>query len=288
MTVQKKEYLEELYKWGEEVKRTLNEANIPNNTHDTLVGQISQWQQKIKRLLEDEGHIQNDEVIALQKEGERYATDITTLHRKEKKQIGKHQLPPLPYKYNALEPYISEEIMRLHHQKHHQSYVDGLNKAEEAIYKKHHKMEDSMLKHWLREQAFHGSGHFLHSIFWKNMTPNSKKEAFGDIRMQIDKDFGSFTNFKNLFTKAASSVEGVGWATLVWLPDSKKLAIQTLEKHQLFHIATMIPLLVLDVWEHAYYLQYKNDKKEYIKNWWNIVNWEDVNNRFKKVKNTSN
>ncbi len=193
----------------------------------------------------------------------------------------KHQLPALPYKYNALEPYISEDIMRLHHTKHHQAYVDGLNKAELALYTG--KKGKDPLKHWLREQAFHGSGHYLHTIFWFNMTPDSNKKPSGDILKQIEKDFRSWQNFKALFTDTANSVEGDGWAVLLWSPRSGKLAIQSFEKHQLFHIPDTIPLLVLDVWEHAYYLQHQNDRASYINNWWNVVNWENVNKRFNKA-----
>ncbi|GGB33848.1 hypothetical protein GCM10011409_09090 [Lentibacillus populi] len=119
------------------------------------------------------------------------------------------------------------------------------------------------------------------------MTPESGKKPVGEIAKRITKDFGSWGAFKDIFTKAAASVEGVGWAILAWNPRSGRLVLQTFEKHQLFQIADIIPLLVLDMWEHAYYLQYKTNKNEYIDNWWNVVNWDDVNKRYmegKKVK----
>lgn len=235
--------------------------------------------------MEDEQR-NGDVVESLQTEGQQLLSKLENEQDRQELptavKFGNHRLPPLPYLYNALEPYISEEIMRLHHQVHHQSYVDGLNEAEKALYTRR-KSEDP-IKHWLREQAFHGSGHYLHTIFWANMTPNSQGKAAGQLLRKIEQDFGSWSHFKKLFTKAANSIEGNGWAILLWAPRSGKLVIQTFEKHQLFHIADTIPLLVLDVWEHAYYLQYKTDKKAYINNWWHVINWDNVAKRFDKAK----
>ncbi|MBM6619926.1 superoxide dismutase [Bacillus sp. RD4P76] len=194
--------------------------------------------------------------------------------------IGGHTLPPLPYPYNALEPYISEEIMRLHHDIHHKSYVDGLNKAEKMMEKSRATSNYDLLKHWEREAAFHGSGHYLNTIFWNVMKPNGGGLPSGGLASQIQKDFGSFNQFKEHFTEAAKKVEGVGWSLLVWSPRAQRLEILQTEKHQLMTQWDTIPLLVLDVWEHAYYLQYKTAKDKYINNWWNIVNWEEVENRF--------
>lgn len=194
--------------------------------------------------------------------------------------IGGHRLPPLPYAYNALEPYISEEIMRLHHDKHHQSYVDGLNKAETEMQKVRNRNDYDLIKHWEREAAFHGAGHYLHSIFWEIMNPRGGGEPSGEIATQIRQDFGSFRKMKEHFSAAADKVEGGGWALLVWSPRSHRLEILQAEKHQNLSQQDVIPLLVLDVWEHAYYLQYKNERKPYIENWWNIVNWPAVENRY--------
>lgn len=197
--------------------------------------------------------------------------------------IGKHSLPPLPYSYDALEPYISEEIMRLHHLKHHQSYVDGLNKAEKKLAEAREKGDYSLVKHWSRELAFNGSGHYLHTIFWNNMTPHGQQKPTGKLLKEIEKYFGSFEQFQKHFTEAAKAVEGVGWAVLVWSPRARHLEILQSEKHMNLTQWDTIPLLVLDVWEHAYYLQYKNDRGEYVKNWWNVVNWQDVEERFEKA-----
>lgn len=197
--------------------------------------------------------------------------------------IGGHTLPPLPYPYNALEPYIDREIMRLHHDKHHQSYVDGLNKAEIEMQKARKKSDYSLIKHWEREAAFNGAGHYLHTIFWKIMHPQGGGEPTGKLATQIKKDFGSIKKMKEHFSKAAENVEAVGWALLVWSPRSHRLEILQAEKHQNLSQQDVIPLLVLDVWEHAYYLQYKNERKPYIENWWNVVNWPEVEERFQQA-----
>ncbi|MBP3950519.1 superoxide dismutase [Bacillus sp. YZJH907-2] len=197
--------------------------------------------------------------------------------------IGGHTLPPLPYPYDALEPYIDREIMRLHHDKHHQSYVDGLNKAEIEMQKARKKSDYSLIKHWEREAAFNGAGHYLHTIFWKIMHPQGGGEPTGELATQIKKDFGSFKKMKEHFSKAAENVEAVGWALLVWSPRSHRLEILQAEKHQNLSQQDVIPLLVLDVWEHAYYLQYKNERKPYIENWWNVVNWPEVEERFQQA-----
>lgn len=198
--------------------------------------------------------------------------------------MGKHVLPPLPYAYNALEPHIDEQTMTLHHTKHHQGYVDGLNKAEEKLAEARESGDLSLIKHWEREAAFHGSGHYLHQIFWTNMSPNGGGEATGAIAEQINKDFGSFEKFKAHFTAASSQVEGGGWGLLVWSPAAQKLEILQSEKHQNLTQWGVVPLLVLDVWEHAYYLRYQNRRPEYVTAWWNVVNWDNVNERFAEAQ----
>ncbi|KMJ59807.1 hypothetical protein AB685_02795 [Bacillus sp. LL01] len=197
--------------------------------------------------------------------------------------IGQHTLPPLPYPYNALEPYISRDIMELHHLKHHKSYVDGLNKAEMKMLEARETGDYDLIKHWEREAAFHGSGHYLHTMFWDNMSPNGGGQPSGRLLQQIILDFGSYEKFKKHFSEAADKVEGVGWALLVWSPRAQRLEILQTEKQQLFTQWDTIPLLGLDVWEHAYYLQYKNNRKDYIDKWWNLVNWKDVEKRYQEA-----
>jgi len=191
-----------------------------------------------------------------------------------------HELPALPYEYNALEPYYEERTLKLHHGAHHKAYVDGLNNAEKKLAEARKNNDFSMVKHWERELAFHGSGHILHSIFWENMKPNGGGPAEGAIASQIEKDFGGFNEFKNQFTAAATAVEGSGWALLCWHPIFNKLEILTTEKHQNLTQWGACPLLVIDMWEHAYYLQYQNKKAEFVDAWWNLVNWDNVNDKF--------
>lgn len=191
-----------------------------------------------------------------------------------------YTLPKLPYAYDALEPYIDEETMKLHHDKHHQSYVDGLNKAEEKLQEARSSGDLSLVKHWERELAFHGSGHILHTLYWDNLTPNSSKRPQGSILAAIDKDFSSFDSFKAQFSKVAETVEGSGWAILGYNPMFKKLVILACEKHQNLTQWGIVPILVLDVWEHAYYLKYQNKRADYITACWNIVNWDVAEKRF--------
>lgn len=194
--------------------------------------------------------------------------------------IGQHILPPLPYAYNALEPVIDEKTMRLHHDIHHQKYVDDLNKAEIALEQARQSGNFDLVKHWERELAFNGAGHYLHTLFWNIMSPQGGGKATGAIAAQIDRDFGSFDAFKQQFSQAAEKVEGGGWAILVWSPRSHRLEILQAEKHQNLSQWDVIPLLALDVWEHAYYLKYNAERAKYIAAWWDLVNWTHVNERF--------
>lgn len=215
--------------------------------------------------------------------------DVRPLDDLEREQIrpvpiGGHRLPALPYPYQALEPVIDREIMRLHHSKHHQSYVDGLNKAENEMKKARESGDFSLIKHWQREAAFHGAGHYLHTIFWTVMSPEGGGNPRKQVSEAINSTFGSFKKFKKHFSEAAKNVEASGWAILVWSPRSHRLEILTAEKHQNLTQWDVIPLLVLDVWEHAYYLQYKNERAKYVEKWWDVVNWDQVERRFVKAK----
>ncbi|MFB5268598.1 superoxide dismutase [Paenibacillus enshidis] len=194
--------------------------------------------------------------------------------------IGGHTLPPLPYPYDALEPYIDEATMRLHHDKHHKSYVDGLNQAEKKLEEARKTNDFALVKHWERELAFHGAGHYLHTLFWETMSPQGGGTPVGALADQIRQDFGSFDAFKKQFSEAADKVEGSGWAILVWSPRAGHLEILQAEKHQNLSQWDVIPLLPLDVWEHAYYLKHQNERRKYIDDWWNVVNWPAVDRRF--------
>ncbi|MBX6378935.1 MAG: superoxide dismutase [Clostridia bacterium] len=198
--------------------------------------------------------------------------------------LAQFELPPLPYPYDALEPHIDEQTMRLHHDIHHKSYVDGLNNAVAKLAEAREKGDFALVKHWEREAAFHGSGHFLHTIFWEIMGPNAGGTPTGAIADQINRDFGSFDAFKKHFSAAAAAVEGSGWGLLVWQPQAQRLEVLTAEKHQNLTQWGVVPLLVLDVWEHAYYLKYQNRRPAYIEAWWNVVNWPAVNQRFEEAR----
>jgi Fe-Mn family superoxide dismutase len=197
-----------------------------------------------------------------------------------------HELPPLPYPYDALEPYIDEQTMRLHHDIHHAGYVKGLNTAEEKLAEARKAGDFVLVKHWSREAAFHGSGHLLHSIFWPNMIAASKAKAApeGALARAIDRDFGSFEAFRAQFEAASNAVEGSGWGILAYRPADDSLVILQAEKHQNLTQWGVVPLLVLDVWEHAYYLKYQNRRGEYVKNFFNIINWDDVAKRYDKAR----
>lgn len=287
-------YVQDVIRWGQDVLSFIEEQRGEENNYDEI-------REKLKGLLSEleiidvSNHLSQEFIERLQLEVDKLfseingATDTSTSTDERQPsgrvEIGGHRLPPLPYNYDALEPYIAEEIMRLHHQKHHQSYVDGLNKAEKMMAKARKTGDFDLIKHWEREAAFHGSGHYLHTIFWNIMKPKGGGQPSGALLKQINMDFGSFANFKKHFTEAANKVEGVGWAILVWAPRAHRLEILQSERHQLMTQWDTIPLLVLDVWEHAYYLQYKNNRKEYVANWWNIVNWNEVEKRFNAASN---
>ncbi|WP_077621681.1 superoxide dismutase [Sediminibacillus massiliensis] len=287
MNDSKKDYLNSLLQWGKDIEEKIEGFDLDKKEAGEWKKQLVSWKGMVIDALEMQNDPPDEKIAELEEKSQILLSLLKLIISKKRNVlgsvgIGRHRLPDLPYPYDALEPYISSEIMRLHHDRHHKSYVDGLNKAEREIYS--NPKDDKLLKHWQREQAFNGSGHFLHTLFWENMTPDGGGKPKGELLNQLEKDFGSFSQFKRLFTSAAESVEGVGWAVLVWEFRSGRLAIQTVEKHQMFSLWDVFPLLVLDVWEHAYYLQYKNDRSQYVKNWWNVVNWPSVATRLEKAK----
>ena len=191
-----------------------------------------------------------------------------------------YQLPELPYEYDALEPHIDERTMRLHHDVHHQGYVDGANRALEKLAEARASEDYGAIKAISRDLSFNLSGHALHSIFWTNMAPESEADdPPWNLKKRAEANFGSVEGLIGQFSAAASAVEGSGWAILAWEPESEKLMVLQVEKHQNLGAQGVIPILVLDVWEHAYYLRYQNKRGEYVNNWWNVVNWSDVSER---------
>jgi Fe-Mn family superoxide dismutase len=194
-------------------------------------------------------------------------------------------LPELTYNYDELAPYISADQLKIHHQKHHNSYVTGANAILEKFEKA--RQENSILDYKAESKSlsFNIGGHILHSLFWKNMTPVGRGGKIAEeISLKIKEDFGSFERFKNEFTTTALGVEGSGWGALIYLPEINRLMAVQIEKHNLLLIPGAQILLVIDVFEHAYYLDYKNERAKFIENFWHIINWEEVNNRFLKVE----
>lgn len=288
--MQMKDYVSEVFRWNEQMKSLLEKESV--NKEESVWSKLQNFTEIMEGI---SGEITPEESLELQQKVDQLHHEIETYFTKRQKigmiwmndkmvPVGKHTLPVLPYKYQALEPYISEEIMRLHHDKHHRSYVNGLNKSEIELQQARQKNDYSLVKHWSRELAFHGSGHYLHTIFWNNMSPQGGGMPKGDLLSAIEQYFGSFDSFKKHFSEAAKQVEGVGWALLVWSPRARHLEVLQSERHMLLTQWDTIPLLVLDVWEHAYYLQYKNNRADYVANWWNIVNWRDVQKRFEQAK----
>ncbi len=199
-------------------------------------------------------------------------------------QDGQYVLPPLPYDYNALEPLMDEATVRLHHDKHHAAYVAGANAAAAKLRAiAEGQVDASLTTPETRNLSFHVSGHILHSIFWTNMSPTPKKTPEGKLAEAINARFGSFEAMMNVFKNVAAGVEGSGWAILGWEPISGQLAICGAEKHQNLEMPGLVPLLVCDVWEHAYYLLHQNNRKAYIENFVQLINWADVEQRFQEA-----
>lgn len=200
-----------------------------------------------------------------------------------------HQLPPLPYPYDALEPYIDTQTMQIHHTKHHQAYVDNLNKA----------IADSPVASWSLEELIsklgqvpegirtavrnHGGGHLNHSLFWKMMTPKASGAPTGPLAQAIANAFGSFESFKEKFTAQALGRFGSGWAWLVVKPTGRLEVTSTANQDSPLTDGDK-PILGVDVWEHAYYLKYQNRRNEYVQAWWNVVNWDFVNELWQKAR----
>lgn len=198
-----------------------------------------------------------------------------------------YALPKLSYEYRELAPYISEEQLRIHHIKHHQAYVNGANAILEKLDKARRENLDLDLKATLKELSFHIAGHLLHSLFWSNLTPASKSgEPSEQLKAAIKDEFLSLERFKREFTQAAATVEGSGWAALAFCSQTKRPVIMQIEKHNINVYPTFRILLVIDVWEHAYYLDYKNERAKYIEAFWSIVNWEEVSRRLQECYST--
>jgi superoxide dismutase, Fe-Mn family len=198
-----------------------------------------------------------------------------------------YTLPDLPYDFGALEPHYSGEILELHHDKHHAAYVAGANTTLEKLADARGKGDFGAIVGLEKTLAFNVSGHVLHSIFWKNLSPDGGDKPAGELAAAIDQDFGSFDAFKAQLSQASTTIQGSGWGALAWEPLGGRLLVEQVYDHQSNIGQGAVPLLVFDAWEHAFYLQYKNVKADFIAALWNIVNWADVASRFAQARTLS-
>jgi len=196
----------------------------------------------------------------------------------------KYVLPELRYDYSALEPHYSARLLELHHSKHHAAYVDGANATLEKLAAARAEGQYEALNQLQKSLAFHVSGHVLHSLMWRNLSPQGGGQPDGELLAAIDECFGSFEAMRRQMTEAAGNVQGSGWAALAWEPVGQRLVVEQVHDHQGNIGNGTIPLLVVDMWEHAYYLQYQNVKGDWIKAFWKLVDWPDVAQRLKSVR----
>ncbi len=194
-----------------------------------------------------------------------------------------YTLPELDYDFGALEPYISGQINEIHYTKHHAAYVAGANKALEQLEEARESGDLASILLLEKNLAFHLGGHYNHSVWWKNLSPNGGDQPEGDLAAAIADQFGSFDKFRAQFTAAANGLQGSGWAVLGYDTLGQKLLTFQLYDQQANVPTGIIPLLQVDMWEHAFYLQYKNVKADYVTAFWNVVNWADVQDRFARA-----
>jgi Fe-Mn family superoxide dismutase len=195
-----------------------------------------------------------------------------------------YTLPDLPYDFSALEPHYSAEVLELHHDKHHATYVGGANTTLDKLADARADGDFGAIVGLEKTLAFNLSGHVLHSIFWTNLSPNGGDKPIGELSSAIDEYFGSFDAFKAQLTSVTTTIQGSGWGVLAWEPLGRRLIIEQVYDHQGNNGQGSVPLLVFDAWEHAFYLQYKNVKADYVSALWNIVNWADVAERFAMIQ----
>ncbi len=201
---------------------------------------------------------------------------------------GQYTLPDLPYAYDALKAVIDEQTMRIHHDKHHAGYVKGANKALAELEKiRWRQGDESLTQHWQRQLSFHMGGHINHTLFWTSMKPEllgGGTQPTGNLSNAIKSDFGSFGKFMTQFKLAAAKVEGSGWGYLVYEPLSRRLMVTQMQNQQDMMFTGAIPLLGVDVWEHAYYLKYQNRRADYIEAFTTIIDWTEISRRFEAAR----
>ena len=206
--------------------------------------------------------------------------------------MGKYTLPEMPYAYDALEPHIDAQTMEIHHSKHHQKYTDGMNGALEKLSPELQEKDIEEILSNINQVPddikgainFNGGGYDNHKLFWNSMKQNGGGEPTGAIADAINDSFGTFAEFKELFSSKTAPIQGSGWGWLVYNPNSGKVEYKAMSNQFSPRTEGLVPLLGLDVWEHAYYLKYQNKRPDYIAAWWNVINWDEVNDRFSKAK----
>ncbi len=206
--------------------------------------------------------------------------------------MGKYTLPEMPYAYDALEPHIDAQTMEIHNSKHHQKYTDGMNGALEKLSPELQEKDIEEILSNINQVPddvkgainFNGGGYDNHKLFWNSMKQNGGGEPTGAIADAINDSFGSFAEFKELFSSKTAPIQGSGWGWLVYNPNSGKVEYKAMPNQTSPRTEGLVPLLGLDVWEHAYYLKYQNKRPDYIAAWWNVINWDEVNDRFSKAK----
>jgi len=194
-----------------------------------------------------------------------------------------YSLPELRYGYDALEPHYSAELLELHHSKHHAAYVKGINATINDLREARTRGDYSAINMLQKNMAFHLSGHVLHSIFWRNLSPDGGGDPTGRFADALNSAFDGPDRFREHMSKAALSIQGSGWAALSWEPVGSTLIVEQVFDHQGNSGSGTIPLLVLDMWEHAFYLQYRTDKQKWVDSYWELVDWQNVTDRFDSV-----
>jgi Fe-Mn family superoxide dismutase len=198
-----------------------------------------------------------------------------------------YSLPDLPYDYGALEPVYDGHVLELHHGKHHAAYVTALNKTLERLAEARASADFDAIVGLEKTLAFNLSGHVLHSLFWKNLSPNGGGSPNGALAAAIDQSFGSFEGFRQELTQATVNVQGSGWGALAWETVGQRLIIEQIYDHQGNTCSGSLPLLVIDAWEHAYYLQHENRRQDYVSALWQLINWSDVETRLDRARRLS-
>ncbi len=197
-----------------------------------------------------------------------------------------YELPELPYGYDALEPHVTSELLELHHGAHHAAYVKGANDTLDKLEDARSEREFDHIGQLEKSLAFNVAGHVLHSLLWKNLAPGGGSSPTGELATALKQDFGGFGGFKEQLTAAAAAVQGSGWGALSWEPLGKRLLVEQVYDHQGNTGNSTVPILVVDMWEHAYYLKYRNKKAAWLEAFWQLVNWADVGERFEKIRKT--